>query len=396
MRSTAAVLVASTVACLTCACATTRSGEQPPRFVAERSSCAAALPDAWRHAFSDGDLATGGSSTTQAVGPAGDVAAVRDNGETRDLLLIGPDRSITVAHTVPDPDADDVEFATMSDVALNDRWIVVGVSSELGENGSRPYVENGTATAVNGAGPKLNRLDVVDRRDGSVRTIVSTTAAERRRGTQTLDSIALFSDTVYWITRDDTVHPGEGIMRSFDLETGAANDEEAGSIHAVHATPVGIAWSADGDDFPVRTLSPLPDDVASSPGIAEDQATLAGDGTNFAWITGLAQGGTGIAWWSPESGVTHVSTGKLFGADGTSADPPPIYVDGPLVAIGRRFDSAASILDTRSGAIAELNDSVAGAGGGTIATQSSAPGVAPFIPRVTGLVRADALPPLSC
>jgi hypothetical protein len=140
----------------------------------------------------------------------------------------------------------------------------------------------------------------------------------------------------------------------------------------------------------------LPGEVATAPGFAQDRATLAGDGNNYAWITGLEQGGTGIAWWSPESGMTHVSTGKLFGADGPTADPPPIYVDGPLVAIGRRFDSAASILDTRSGAITGLNGSVAGAGGGTIATQSIAPGVEPFIPRVTGLVRGDALPPLSC
>jgi hypothetical protein len=239
-------------------------------------------------------------------------------------------------------------------------------------------------------------LDVIDRQDGSVRTIVSTTGAERRRGTQTLDSIALFSDTVYWITRNHTVYPAEGILRSFDLETGAARDEEAGSIHGVRATPVGIAWSADGQGAPVRDFSALPGDVATAPGFAQDRATLAGDGTIFAWITGLAQGGTGIAWWSPDAGLNHVSTGRLFGADGTSPDPPPIYVDGPLVAIGRRFDSAASILDTRSGAIAELNSSVAGAGGGTIATQSSAPGVEPFIPRVTGLVRVDALPPLSC
>jgi hypothetical protein len=68
-----------------------------------RPSCEAALPAAWQEVIESSAVSTGGVSTVPlAVGRAGEVAAVRDNGDTRDLLLVGADKSISEIYAVPD------------------------------------------------------------------------------------------------------------------------------------------------------------------------------------------------------------------------------------------------------------------------------------------------------
>ena len=57
-------------------------------------------------------------------------------------------------------------------------------------------------------------------------------------------------------------------------------------------------------------------------------------------------------------------------------------------------DTAATVVDTRSGALTYLRPSVGGANGGTIAVGLGATGKQP--PTNTGVVRVDALPPLTC
>ncbi|MDZ7883467.1 MAG: hypothetical protein U5N53_11410 [Mycobacterium sp.] len=71
---------------------------------------------------------------------------------------------------------------------MDDRWVVIGV-------GHAPRGANGII-------PAAERIDVIDRRDGQLRTIAQTTEENRRSGMLTIDSVALYQGTVYWITHD--------------------------------------------------------------------------------------------------------------------------------------------------------------------------------------------------
>jgi len=60
----------------------------------ERTACEIPLPAAWQQAIENNRVVSGASTMPLAVGPAGEVVAVRDNGDTRDVLLIGADKSV--------------------------------------------------------------------------------------------------------------------------------------------------------------------------------------------------------------------------------------------------------------------------------------------------------------
>jgi hypothetical protein len=348
-----------------------------------RPSCQTALPAAWQQAIEASGVSTGGVSTVPlAVGRAGEVAAVRDNGDTRDLLLIGADRSVTKTYSVPDPNRNDVGF-----VAMDDRWIVVGVDR----------IPRGS----NGVLPGLIRVDVIDRRGGGVRTVATESEADYVVGRNVLDSVALFGGKVYWITRE-TFAGATGTVSSYDLGTGDAVAELAsGTVRDVRATAAGVTWVGGSQRAEVKVPAALPPPVADALGKARDQVTLATDGTAYAWMIGLDQGGTGVAWWSPGSGLVRVTgeamrprTGPASGSDWV----PPVYVVGPYVIVdaGRPSDAtgqtSTTVVDTRTGAVTYLRESVAGADGGTIAThlEASARKTA------AGVVSSSALPPLSC
>jgi hypothetical protein len=104
-----------------------------------------------------------------------------------------------------------------------------------------------------------------------------------------------------------------------------------------------------------------------------------------------------VASWSPESGLVRV-TGELVSVKQWL---PPVYVAGPYVVIGKGHgagttgsDTAATVVDTRSGAVTYLSNRVAGADGGAIAFHlGQRPSKDLSMP---GLVRSDALQPLTC
>lgn len=337
------------------------------------SSCDARLPEPWQRAIDQSAVPTGGSITTQAVGPRGEVVAVRDNYATRDVLLVQPDKSMAVLYTVPNPDAGDDSYTTVEAVAVDDRRVVVGVHRERGDNGSRPYVQRGEIKAGNGDfGRTLARIDVIDRADDSVRTIV--TGADLSPRGEVLTGLEIDGDTVFWQTSYLDTFQVEDVARSFNLNTGDTT-EVASGVDIEHR------WRA------LTPTTTVPD---------AERVTLDGDGTNYAWITGLGEGGTGIARWSPRDGLTTVTTDTPLSAG--RPYPPRIHVEGPFVVIeGAATDrDAAVVLDTRSGAIAPLGVDVVDTGGSTVATTSSAPGVAPFVPSIAGLIRLDDLPELTC
>ena len=328
---------------------TTAAAQPPPTT---RPACEVALPPAWQAAIEGSGVSTGGVSTVPVdVGRAGEVAAVRDNGDTRDVLLIGADKSVTKIYEVPDPSRNNVGF-----VATDDRWLVVGVIR----------IPRGS----NGVLPALIRIDAMDRQGGAVRTVVQQSEADYVAGRNALDSVALFGGKVYWITRE-TYAGTTGTVRAYDLGSGAVADVASGTVRDLRATAAGVTWYGEGTRADVKVPAQLPAPVVDAVGTGQDRLTLATDGTAYAWVTGVDQGGTGVAWWAPGSGLVRVSfTGDVIRVKDWL---PPVYVVGPYVVIddGRAADTKqethTTVVDTRSGAVIYLTDRVAGADGGTIA-----------------------------
>ena len=385
-------LVALTTAVLTVAgpaCANTRDSDSTaasaPTTAAEptpttRPSCEAALPAAWQQAIDGSGVNTGGiSNVPLEVGRAGEVVAARDSGDTRDLLLIGADKTVAEVYAVPDPNLNRV-----GSVAMDERWIVVGV-----ERAPR---------GANGIVPPLFRIDIVDRQGGPVRTAVQSPEEDLESGGATIDSVALFGGKVYWITRLTYV-ADTGTIKSYDLNTGAVADVSSGAMRNVRTTAAGLAWDVawgqNGTRAELKIPDALPPPVAGALGTGQDQMTLATDGTAYAWFTGTDQGGTGIAWWSPTAGLVRITRKDPDGKSLLS----PLYVVGPYVVIARgrqdqKFDTSATIIDSRSGAVTYLRETVGGADGGTVAVGFG--GNLKRLPTRAGIVRADTLPPFSC
>jgi hypothetical protein len=100
--------------------------------------------------------------------------------------------------------------------------------------------------------------------------------------------------------------------------------------------------------------------------------------------------------------VTGEVTGEVVPLPPNTTVLPPVHVVGPYVVVGNgrdgdttEQDTVATVVDTRSGAVTFLRNVVAGADGGTIAMRlpaNNGKGGASTL----GLVRSDALPPLSC
>jgi hypothetical protein len=346
------------------------------------SACETPFPAAWQQAIENNRVDTGGSTTPLAVGRAGEVVAVRDNGDTRDVLLIGADKSVEEIYPVPDPNRNDAGFA-----AMDDRWIVVGVVR----------IPRGS----NGVLPTLTQIDLVDRNGGSVRTVVQATDEDYRTGGPTIDSVALFDGKVYWITHEKYAS-SNGVMRSYDVNTGAVAEVKSGSMNSVRTRAIGLTeivgdpsqrptWAHTEVTLPAKLPMPVADAVGTGP----DRFSLATDGTVYAWLTDVDHGAAGLAWWSPQSGLVRVIGDIVEVTDWL----PPVSVVGPYVVIGegrKGSNASASVVDTRSGARTSIDPWVVGADGGTIAIHvQHGPGgkLAPFSPVV---LRTDQLPQLSC
>ena len=347
-----------------------------------RPSCETPVPAAWRKAIDESAVKTGGvSNVPMAVGRRGEVAVARDNGDTRDLLLIAADKTVSEIYAVPEPNRN-----WIGSVALDDRWVIVGVE----------YAPRGS----NGIIPTLMRIDVVDRQGGALRTVVESPLEDRTSGGKTIDSFAMFGGKVYWITRDTYVGD-TGTIRSYDLNTGAVTDVASGEMRNVRATAAGLSWEVAWDQntgtrAELKIPDALPPQVAGVLGTGRDQFTLATDGNAYAWATGGDQGEPGLAYWAPSSGLVRV-TGNIPPAG--KSEPLPLNVVGPYVVIDRgrndqKNDTFATVIDTRSGALTYLRPSVGGAKGGTIAVGIGA--TLKELPTSAGVVRVDALPPLSC
>jgi hypothetical protein len=386
------VAVAMAVLTLAAAACSEGSGsDQPPTSTtttvaapqpATLPSCVTAIPATWQKAIDESTVETGGvSNVPMAVGRRGEVAVLRDDGDTRNLLLIGSDKSITEIYTVPEPDQN-----TIGTVSMDDRWVVVGV-----EHSPR---------GANGIIPTIMRIDVVDRQGGATRNVVDSPLEDRTSGGKTIDSVALFGGKVYWITRD-TFAGDAGRVQSYDLNTGTVSDVAAGEMRNVRATAAGLTWDVAWDQntgvrAELKIPDALPPAVAGAVGTGREQLTLVTDGNAYAWSTGTDRGEPALAYWSPNSGLVRV-TGNI--PPGGKFQALPIFVVGPYVVLdggrpGDDVDTSATVIDTRSGALTYLRPPVGGADGGTIAVGLGAIMKQP--PTSTGVLRVDELPPLTC
>ena len=286
-----------------------------------RPSCETAVPAAWQKAIDDSAVDTGGvSNVPMAVGRRGEVAVSRDNGDTRDLLLIGADKSVSEIYAVPEPNQNSI-----GTVSMDDRWVVVGVVH--------------APRGANGVLPTLIRIDVIDRQGGPIRTVADGLEEDREIGGKTIDSVAMFGGKVYWITRD-TYAGDTGKIQSYDLNTGAVTDVASGEMRNVRTTAAGLAWDVAWDqDTGARAELKIPDalppPVAGAVGTGQDQMTLATDGNAFSWFSGRDQGATVLSYWSPNSGLLQI-TGNV--PSGGKYQAAPLFVVGPLVVIERGRD----------------------------------------------------------
>jgi hypothetical protein len=209
---------------------------------------------------------------------------------------------------------------------------------------------------------------------------------------------------VYWITHEKYASRN-GVTRSYDVNTGAVAEVGSGTKSGLQATAAGLTdENVGGRGLPTATMwehaevtmpAKLPPPVADFVGTGPDRLSLATDGTAYAWLTGVDHGVTGVAWWSPQSGVVRISGDVVHVTDVL----PAVWVVGPYVVIGmseQAPDAATTVVDTRSGAVVNLEPWAVGTDGGTVALSvQHGPGgkMAPFYPVV---LRTDQLPPFTC
>ena len=291
----------------------------------ERRACAVDVPAQWRDAIAGSAVDTGGLTTTaRAVSPAGEVVAVRDSGDAHDLLLIGTDKSVRELYAVREPDV-----FVIGDVEIDDRWVVFAVVR---------HPRN-----ANGVLPQVKRIELIDRKTGARSTVAGQSDADAALSPErnVLDPFTLFDGKVYWITRDE--YNGEnGVAHSFDPQTGHRTDIASGPIRDLQTGP---EWSG--------TPATVPPEVAGLPAAA--LGSLGTDGTAFGWVSTVADGNAEISYWSPQTGVV-----KVGGVDVDAATfSKPVLVFDSLVILDAGgsttfLGSSATVVDTRSGAVARL------------------------------------------
>lgn len=379
-RPTGLALVAVlAISATACAHETGGDGRMAQGIPIERQACAVDVPAQWRDAIAGSAVNTGGlTASPRAVSPVGEVVAVRDSGRAHDLLLIGTDKSVRELFALPEPD----EFV-IGDVDIDDRWIVFAVVR---------HPRN-----ANGVLPQMTRIELIDRQTGVRSTVAEQSAADAasRPERNVLDTFALSDGRVYWITRDK-YNSETGAAHSFDPLTGSRTDIASGPIRDIQTGPVGAAWSKAPATLPPAVAERTPDELAS----------LGTDGTAFGWINDVAQGGAGIGYWSPQTGVV-----KVNGVDADfTKDRRPVLVFDSFVILDAggsttNLGASATVVDTRSGATVALTprnpghyDRVVASMAGTLALalwsgDSRGPKQADY---AVGLLRDHALSPATC
>lgn len=243
-------------------------------------ACKATLPNAWRAALGSAPSAEGAqSATAMQVLPNGDVLVARDfgQGQPRDVAIISPGKAPRSIFTVPDPQLLDVQSA-----AISGNWLMVSV-------GERPRPRKGT---IPGDSPMPNvvHLYVIDLRSGDQKQIASTTLLDGSKGGRTINLAVVLDGKVYWDVRS---HYGSrtGVIKAYDLATGATNTAYSGAMDYLIASAAGIGATDSTHVYVHAALPPIVRDNLS----ARYPLSIATDGTAHAWEVLPHE----LAWWKP-------------------------------------------------------------------------------------------------
>ena len=158
----------------------------PTPTPAPATTCTTTLPSAWNGAMSGRGLSLGASAMPLAVAANGDVLAARDFGHVRDVVLVPAGGAPRTIFTVPSPDQNMVENAS-----IEGKWAVMPVVRE-------PRNSNGVL-------PEVVEVDLVDIDTRAVRTLVRVSADDITNGAVTIDSAVIGGGHVYWDVRQKYV-----------------------------------------------------------------------------------------------------------------------------------------------------------------------------------------------
>jgi len=309
----------------------------PTPTPAPATTCTTTLPSAWNDAMSGRGLSLGASAMPLAVAANGDVLAARDFGHVRDVVLVPAGGAPRTIFTVPSPDQNMVENAS-----IEGKWAVMPVVRE-------PRNSNGVL-------PEVVEVDLVDIDTRAVRTLVRVSADDITNGAVTIDSAVIGGGHVYWDVRQkyvDTVRRIEDYdiasnTTSVDPNSVTPNQRAVGG-------PVVTGWSV---RYPtehggwVSTELIRPPDVVGrrlqkveSTGVTTANRTLVSDGSSYAWVEPNGR----IGWWAPGQTSTASYTVKVA-AQHLASLYATLVVAGPFVFFAG--DVGNYLLDGRTGAVA--------------------------------------------
>lgn len=299
------------------------------------TTCPTTLPVAWRAAFTGSALATRGRSTqVLSIAPDGSVLALQDDGPVpgagRFVVRLRPGRAPDVLYDVPDPDHQSVAIAQQYE-----HWLLIGLNDE-----ERP--PKGTIPGSSGQGP--TKIEVLDLAEHDTHVLFDVAATDSLVGPAS-NSAAVLDGRVYWDQRGSYA-ADHGVVRSYDLATGALRTVYSGKIGYTEVTAVGLVLQiGERQRVIVPAQLPAPVDRAVS---SDERARLGTDGTAYAWTVSPRI----LGWWAPgEAAPTYRRLPK-----GMSIQD---FVDPPLVA-GQFVVTTSILTDMRTGASARLPTTTGG------------------------------------
>ncbi len=297
----------------------------PPTGGLHGASCSAPLPDAWHSVIAAGLLPTAdGHLTPLSMTAAGELLARRTSGGHDQLVVVRPDRSLSIVYTAP--------AMHISMAAANTRWVMLART----ESGGSPYA-----------------IEAIDRSTGATITIRSAST----RPDAIVQPPVLVQDTVYWTEGDQF---GVSDVRAFDLGTRTTRVLDHGYVSGPVSVGGGLFW--------------LRSDTAGSVSgrlITQVPGTLPPGYEVLPWKTygALVQDGNDYTWGSyVDSGAAYEFHAWTPGADPVTVFPPGQAGAGenPVLAMPYLF-ARGRVVDLLTGASAALPDTVGFAADGVLA-----------------------------
>jgi hypothetical protein len=309
---------------------TATTSPAPKRLNRYLPSCAAALPSAWHSAIKAGTATFGATSAVPLAVTAdgSQLLVARDQGSARDVALVDPDGRHHTIFSVPQPDENQVEHAS-----VEGDYAVIDVER-------KPRNANGVLGTV-------VSVVLIDLRTDAT-TQLDHVTEQQLRGSggaegRTIDGSVLWNGHVYWDVRATYVSTTSAI-HDYDIASRHTSVVARGAAGPPQVSALGVSFGGYGSTT-IAIARPLPAAVAAALTSQTARDTLVTDGRSYAWRASA----TDLAWWAPGSAqVTEVGVPE---AD----DAQPDAVAGPFVLFGdpdtNLADNSSALLDARTGAV---------------------------------------------